>query len=175
MQRLPVGAALALAVGASLAALGLAAPVLAHHGWSSFETQRAYYVSGTVTYVRWGNPHTEVRIRVDNTSLPADWSSRELPPDANESIGEATMASARPYGGEHDELQLVLASPEWMARWGLDRPLREGETLEVVGFLDSAESRDLRPVMFWLENGQGVWQQLTSFPYDPEPAASASD
>lgn len=79
------------------------------------------------------------------------------------------MASARPYGGEHKELDLVLAGPEWMARWGLNRPLEVGEKIETVGFLAAADDHDLRPVMFWLADGQGVWQKLTSFPQRPEP------
>lgn len=84
------------------------------------------------------------------------------------------MASARPYCGEHTQVDLVLAGPSWMERWGMDRTLTEGETVEVVCFLRSAEDREFRPVMFWLSDGQGVWLQLTSFPQDPEPAPKAS-
>lgn len=40
----------------------------------------------------------------------------------------------------------------------------------MVGFLNTDETDELRPVMFWLADGQGVWQQLTSFPQQPEPA-----
>jgi hypothetical protein len=81
------------------------------------------------------------------------------------------MASARPYRGEHKELHLVLAGPSWMQRWGLNRELKIGEWIEAVGYLNAGGGDDLRPVMFWLEDGQGVWQQLTAFPRDPEPAA----
>ncbi|MFC3228568.1 hypothetical protein ACFOGJ_15090 [Marinibaculum pumilum] len=147
----------------------------AHHGWSSFETRHAYYVSGTVEEVYWGYPHGEVRLRIATTEPPADLSGRDLPPGADPEIGRATMASTRPYGGDRQELRLVLAGPDWMARWGLDRPIREGERLEAIGFLQSADSSELRPVMFWLEDGQGVWQQLTSFPDAPEPAAGGTD
>ena len=38
----------------------LAAPVLAHHGWSSFDQDKPLYLSGTLTQVRWQNPHAEV-------------------------------------------------------------------------------------------------------------------
>ena len=150
------------------------APVSAHHGWSSFDTRYAYYVTGTVTYVRWGNPHSEVTLRVQKAGLPADWAGRELPPGANESDGRATKASARPYTGEHEELHLVLAGPSWMERWGLDRPLQVGERIEAVGYLSGSGGDGLRPVMFWLANGQGVWQQLTAFPQRPEPAPQGS-
>jgi hypothetical protein len=164
-------------VGAILAGIALlllallpAGPVSAHHGWNSFDTRRAYFASGTITLVRWGNPHSEVHLRVERTNLPANWAEWALPPGANERDGRETMASARPYAGEHKELHLVLAGPEWMARWGLNRALNVGEMIEVVGYLGAADDQDVRPVMFWVANGQGVWQQLTSFPRRPEPA-----
>lgn len=150
--------------------LSTARPAFAHHGWNTFDTRRAYFAAGPVTHVRWGNPHGEVHISVARTALPANWKARELPVGANEADARETIASARPYRGEHKVLQLVTAGPEWMARWGLNRPLQVGETIEVVGFLASADAQSLRPVMFWLANGQGVWQQLTSFPRRPEPA-----
>lgn len=145
-------------------------PALAHHGWNSFDTSRAYYVQGTITEVRWGNPHSEVTIAVEATGLPEGFRNRDLPPGANAQEGEESLASARAYEGEHGEIHLTLAGPGWMSRWGLDRPLAEGERLEVLGYLGAADAADLRPVMFWLEDGQGVWQQLTAFPTSPEPA-----
>ncbi len=168
---------LVVVILASVFALALlpATQVGAHHGWSSFDTRYAYYVSGTLTDVRWGNPHTEVTLRVEETDLPADWAERELPPGASEEDGQLTMASARPYQGDHEGLHLVLAGPEWMERWGLNRELKVGESIEVVGFLNSEENQELRPVMFWLADGQGVWQQLTAFPQEPEPASANSD
>lgn len=155
----------------ALVAIGTATVAIAHHGWNSFDTSRAYYATGTVTEVHhWGNPHSEVVMKIEGTALPDGWSSRPLPQGADNSDGPATMASARPYDAGHEEIELVLAGPEWMRRWGLDRPLAVGEKLEVVGYLGSSDKGALRPVMFWLANGQGVWQQLTSFPQRPEPA-----
>ncbi|MBV6848771.1 DUF6152 family protein [Xanthomonas euvesicatoria] len=151
-----------------------AAPAAAHHGWSSFDTRYAYFVTGTITHVRWGNPHSEIRLRIDGTRLPSDLGQRALPPGADEASARATLASARPYGGEHKELRLVLAPPDWMERWGLNRPLRVGEKLEVLGYLNASADQELRPMMFWLADGQGVWQRLTALPQQPEPAPSGS-
>ncbi len=167
-RKLLAGGVMATAV-LVLAALP-AAPSFAHHGWSSFDTRYAYYVRGTVTHVRWGNPHSEVTLQLEKTGLPANWAARDLPPGAIERDGRATMASARPYSGDHNELHLVLAGPSWMEQWGLNRKLEVGETIEAVGYLSANDGDDLRPVMFWLANGQGVWQQLTAFPQQPEPA-----
>jgi hypothetical protein len=164
----------ALLGGAGLAAAAFlvllpATPVTAHHGWGSFDTRHAYYVTGTLSHVRWGNPHSEVTLRVERANLPANWAARELPPGANRRDGQLTMASARPYDGGQNELHLVLAGPSWMQRWGLNRALQVGERIEAVGYLNS-DGDDLRPVMFWLADGQGVWQQLTAFPQQPQPA-----
>ncbi len=152
-----------------------AAPVAAHHGWGTFDTRFAYFISGTVTHVRWGNPHSEVHIKVDQAPLPTDWARRELPPGGDDSNFKLTMASARPYTGEHEELHLVLAGPGWMESWGMNRQLEVGEEIETVGYLNADETDTLRPVIFWLSNGQSVWQQLTTFPQRPEPAPATSD
>ena len=149
--------------------------MFAHHGWNTFETRRAHYVTGTVTYVRWGNPHSEVKLRVEKARLPANFAARELPSGGNERDGRETLASARAYEGRHAELELVLAGPSWMKQWGLDRPLQVGEKIEAVGFLSAGDGDALRPVMFWLANGQGVWQQLTAFPQRPEPAPQGTN
>ncbi|AHG62520.1 DUF6152 family protein [Advenella mimigardefordensis] len=161
-------------IAAFVLALVSIAPASAHHGWSSFDTRHAYYAAGTITQVRWGNPHSEVRFNVERTALPDGWLQRELPQGADATNGRATMESARPYAGEHKELRLILAGPSWMERWGLNRPLEKGETIEVVGYLNSGEDEELRPMMFWLANGQGVWQQLTALPRAPEPASKAT-
>jgi hypothetical protein len=157
-------------VAAPLLAMLAPRGAAAHHGWGTFDTRRAYYVRGTVAGVRWGNPHSEVALQVQAADLPGNWSQRPLPPGGNEQNYRLTMASARPYAGEHQELHLVLAGPGWMERWGLDRRLAVGEALEAVGYLDADGGHDLRPVVFWLADGQGVWQQLTAFPQRPEPA-----
>jgi len=156
--------------GATLMTFALTLPAMAHHGWGTFDTRHAFYVAGALTRVRWGNPHSEAVLRLEPAAMPGNWLQRPLPQGASERDGRLTMASARPYTGPHKELELVLAGPDWMARWGLKRPLQTGEKIEAVGFLSAGEADRLRPVMFWLSDGQGIWQQLTAFPQQPEPA-----
>jgi len=161
----------ALCAAAFMVAQALVAvPASAHHGWGTFDTTKAFYIQGTVTDVRWGNPHSEVKLKIENTRLPAGFAQRALPQGADEENAKLTFASARPYDGQHTELHLILAGPGWMDRWGLDRPLKVGEKIEAVGYVAADGHDELRPVMFWLENGQGVWQQLTAFPQQPQPA-----
>jgi hypothetical protein len=42
---------------AILAALAVAAPAVAHHGWSSYDESKPITLTGTLTSVTWGNPH----------------------------------------------------------------------------------------------------------------------
>lgn len=42
---------------AIIPALLVAAPVAAHHGWSSYDEAKPLTVSGTFTKVSWSNPH----------------------------------------------------------------------------------------------------------------------
>ncbi|MEU6719678.1 DUF6152 family protein [Nonomuraea sp. NPDC046802] len=112
-----------------------AAPAAAHHGWEDFDTTAAYYIAGSLTDVRWGNPHVGVTLRVADTAVPPGWAERELPSELVEILGRDTMRVTRPYTGGQQELQLTLAPIEYMARWGLDRRLEKGERIEAVGFV----------------------------------------
>lgn len=45
------------------AALLVAAPALAHHGWSSYDANTTLTIDARLDSVRYANPHAEVRIR----------------------------------------------------------------------------------------------------------------
>ena len=57
---LVIFSALALSVGSS---------VLAHHGWADFDRSRKVELSGVIIESKYENPHTFVRVKVDQ----ADW------------------------------------------------------------------------------------------------------
>lgn len=40
-----------------LATLAIAAPAIAHHGWSSYDETRPITLAGSLATVTWGNPH----------------------------------------------------------------------------------------------------------------------
>lgn len=44
------------------AALVAAAPVAAHHGWSSYDAEKVIKVSAPVSGVTWGNPHGTAKV-----------------------------------------------------------------------------------------------------------------
>lgn len=53
-----------LALLALFAALALARPASAHHGWG-WATEEEFEITGTITAVRLGNPHGEVTLDVN--------------------------------------------------------------------------------------------------------------
>ncbi|MGV9551702.1 DUF6152 family protein [Streptomyces ardesiacus] len=147
----------------------------AHHGWAEFDTTRAYYLSGELTNVRWGSPHVEVTMRVEKTAVPKGWAGRDLPKDVEEMGTRDTMKATRPYDGGRKELNLVLAPPETLRDWGLDRRLETGESVEAVGFLNREHDDELRPELIYLEDGQAVRQRLLSLPDKPVPPGQSPD
>ncbi|MGI5423721.1 DUF6152 family protein [Streptomyces sp. CA-179760] len=147
----------------------------AHHGWAEFDTTRAYYLSGELTNVRWGSPHVEVTMRVEKTAVPEGWAGRDLPADVEEMGTRDTMKATRPYDGGLKELNLVLAPPETLRDWGLDRRLETGESIEAVGFLNREHDDELRPELIYLEDGQAVRQRLLSLPDKPVPPGQSAD
>lgn len=168
--RSPLAAIAVVAVGL-LAALLPAGPAAAHHSWDEYETRTAYYVTGTLTEVRWGNPHVMVTLRPEDADLPEDWLDRELPEGLEEIGGLDTIASARPYDGRHGELEIELAPIESLAGWGLDRELEPGERVEAVGFLHRGDDGHLRAETIWVDGGEPIRQRLLSLPDRPEPAS----
>jgi len=44
------------------AGLAIAAPVLAHHGWSSYDATKTIRVTAPLTDVTWGNPHGTAKV-----------------------------------------------------------------------------------------------------------------
>lgn len=74
--------------GMTLATL-VAAPAIAHHGWSMFE-EETFVLNGTIEEVYFGNPHSA--LRVSNTE--GTWQVDLAPPGRTERAGvtEETVA-----------------------------------------------------------------------------------
>ena len=60
---------------ATVAVLALAVPASAHHSFSMFDSDKTVSVSGTVKEFEWVNPHSWLRVTVDDkaTGRPAQW------------------------------------------------------------------------------------------------------
>ncbi|MEU0191115.1 DUF6152 family protein [Streptomyces afghaniensis] len=164
-----------MTVAALVLAFAPASPAAAHHGWEHYDTTAPYYASGTVTGVRWGNPHPEVTLRIEETHVPDSWADRDIPSDLEDIGGRQVMEATRSYSGSSDELTLIFAPIERLSAWGMEGEVEQGDKLEVVGYLDRDHDDELRPEMIVLENGQAVRQRSVSLPVAPEPASEGGE
>ncbi len=136
-------------------------PAQAHHGFDDFDTDRLYYLAGAVSDVRWGDPHSYFRLTLDS-ERPADTPELALPEQLQALEDSGPINDAPSYSGSHDELEVVIAPPSYTGRWGLERPLVDGERVEAVGYLGRSHNDEFRPVVFWFEDGKPVNQVLGS-------------
>lgn len=141
----------------------------AHHGFDDFDTDRLYYISGTVSDVRWGEPHSYFTLTVDS-DMPTDTPERDLPEQLQAPEDSGPIDAAPSYSGSHDALAVTIAPPSFTGMWGLDRPLEDGERVEAVGYVGESHDDEFRPVVFWYEEGNPVNQVLGSeLPATPLP------
>ena len=112
----------------------LAAPVLAHHGWSSFDQDKPLYLSGTLTQVRWQNPHTEVMLRVDATKLPDGIATRTVPAQQQSVDGAGILKKVQVPANAAGVWEVEFAPLSRMQAWGLSQPPKVGDRIEVIGY-----------------------------------------
>ena len=112
----------------------LAAPVLAHHGWSSFDQDKPLYLSGTLTQVRWQNPHTEVMLRVDATKLPEGIAARTVPAQQQSVDGAGILKKVQVPANAAGVWEVEFAPLSRMQAWGLSQPPKVGDRIEVIGY-----------------------------------------
>src|SRR3954453_1357200 len=88
---------------AVLAALALtvipAGTAQAHHGWDDFDTDRPFYIAGTVSKVRWGEPHSYFTLTLDG-DLPADTPDLPLPEELQAPEDSGPVRDAPSYDGQ---------------------------------------------------------------------------
>lgn len=153
---------------AGLLTLLAAGPAAAHHGWEEYDTTTAYYVTGTVTGVRWGNPHPEVTIAIARPlSVPAGWAGLDIPAELEEIGGRQVLEATQPYAGGADQLHMDLAPVERLAAWGMEGEVEVGETIEAVGYIGRDDDSHMRPELIVLSDGQVVRQRSVPLPEAP--------
>ncbi len=136
-----------LAVGALLVA-----PVLAHHGWSSFDQDKPLYLSGTLTQVRWQNPHAEAMLRVDATKLPEGFATRTLPAQQQSVDAAGIVKKASVPANAAGVWEIEFAPLSRMQQWGLSQPPKVGDRIEVIGYgLAEGNKRVLRVEYLFLD------------------------
>ena len=112
----------------------LVAPVLAHHGWSSFDQDKPLYLSGTLTQVRWQNPHAEAMLRVDATKLPDGFAARTLPAQQQSVDAAGILKKAQVPANAAGTWEVEFAPLSRMQQWGLSQPPKVGDRIEVIGY-----------------------------------------
>jgi hypothetical protein len=116
-----------------------AGTALAHHGWSSFDQTRPLYLDGRATRVAWRNPHAELDLELPlEPRLPPDLAARPVPPQVAGVDGAALMKAARLPTRRDRRWHVELAPLTRMEAWGVP-PLRDGDTLAVLGFTFAGE------------------------------------
>ena len=112
----------------------LAAPVLAHHGWSSFDQDKPLFLSGTLTQVRWQNPHIEVMLRADAVKLPEGIAARPVPAQQQSVDGAGILKKVQVPANAAGVWEIEFAPLSRMQAWGLSQPLKVGDRIEVIGY-----------------------------------------
>jgi len=97
------------ATGLVLPALG-AAPVVAHHGWSSYDATKQLTLTGTIKESGYEHPHGHVRLEVPGKTWlvvlapPSRMTNRGLPASKLRAGGTATVVGY-PHRSTEDELR----------------------------------------------------------------------
>jgi hypothetical protein len=132
--------------------LALPLPVLAHHGWNSFDGTQPLYLVGRADKVRWANPHVELDlVRDAAAALPADLAQRPLPAQTATVDGPGLLAKARLPKRFDARWAVELAPLTRMNAWAVPE-IKDGDRIEVLGFSfkDEAGSATLRAEYVWV-------------------------
>ena len=106
----------------------------AHHGWSSFDTERPVYLEGRAGKVRWQNPHAELEMEVAPAlQLPADLASRQVPAQSAAVDGKALLAKATVPNRKDRTWTVELAPLTRLEAWKVAE-IKTGAALSVLGF-----------------------------------------
>lgn len=112
----------------------------AHHGWSSFDLERPWYLAGAVQQVRWTNPHAELLLRVEpGLVVPPELAARALPRQTAPVDGAALLQRARVPEAAAGDWTVELAPLTRLQAWSLEAPA-SGSRVEVLGFAQRQSS-----------------------------------
>ncbi len=125
-----------------LAGLALPLPVLAHHGWSSFDQDRPVYLEGRAVSVKWQNPHAELVLELPaDYKIPADLAGRAVPAQSAAVDGKALLAKAVAPTRKDRRWEIELAPLTRMEAWKV-APIKPGATVGILGFTFKEEKGD---------------------------------
>jgi hypothetical protein len=127
---------------AAAAASLLPVKVMAHHGWSSFDTGRPIYLEGKVAKVSWSNPHAELVLEVDPAiKLPPDLASRQVPAQQTSFDAPGTLGKAVLPTRKDKQWTVELAPLSRMSAWKVPEP-KVGDRISLLGYTFPGERGD---------------------------------
>lgn len=128
--------------------------VFAHHGWSSFDTERPVYLEGKVKSVRWQNPHAEILIDLKPAlALPDDLPRRPVPAQSQPVAGASVLARARLPTSGAKVWTLELAPLFRVEAWRIAQPA-PGSSVAAVGYALVGEKQPLLRVEYLFIDGK---------------------
>jgi Family of unknown function (DUF6152) len=115
-------------------------PAWAHHGWSSFDTERPIYLEGTARKVVWRNPHAELDLQLPagGLKLPADLAQRPFPAQSAQVDGKRLLSSAQLPTRKDSVWHIELAPLTRLQSWGVAE-IKDGDPVSVLGFTFAQE------------------------------------
>ena len=126
----------------------------AHHGWSSFDSEKPIYVEGTVRTVRWQNPHVELDIDLKpGLALPADLTKRPFPAQSQSVDGAAVLSKARLPGNPTKTWTIELAPLFRVEAWKIAQPA-PGAPVAAVGYALPGEKSAFMRVEYLMIEGK---------------------
>jgi Family of unknown function (DUF6152) len=139
-------------IPALLALAGL--PVLAHHGWSSFDQDKPLYLAGTVKSVRWQNPHAEFVLTVPTgLAVPADLASRKAPAQSQTVDAGAIFKKVAVPAQATGDWEIELAPLSRMSAWSVAE-LKPGDRVELVGYSLAGSDKRVFRVEYLMVQGK---------------------
>jgi len=131
-------------------------PVLAHHGWSSFDESRPLYLTGKVKAVKWQNPHAEITITVAaDAVLPADLARHSVPAQTGNVDGAKVLAAAR-LPQRRGDWTIELSPMTRINAWKVPQP-QVGDTVSAVAYTFPDEKGEMFARVEYLIIGQRLY------------------
>ena len=129
----------ALKISVALSVTGASLPLLAHHGWSSFDQDRPIYLEGKVVKSVWQNPHVELEIDLPaGLKVPADLARRSLPAQSAPVDGKGLLVKAVVPTRQDKRWEIELAPLGRMQAWNVTE-IKPGDSVAVLGFTFTGE------------------------------------
>lgn len=112
-----------IAVAAAIAVLTVPAVAFAHHGWSSYDAEKAIKITAPVSDVTWGNPHGGAKVRYQGKV----WDVVLAPVARMEARGlsQAMLTSGKPVTLEG------YPRKDGVAEMRIERVTADGKTVEL--------------------------------------------